>query len=94
VVYLLWLWRNVFHGPITKPENQNLPDLNGREKWLVLAPVVIAMFAIGVYPRWLLKPMEPSVLSVAQKVKTAHVAHFGQSGKSPLVRLSQETVKR
>jgi len=94
VVYLLWLWRNVFHGPVTKPENQNLPDLNGREKWLVLAPVVIAMFAIGVYPRWLLKPMEPSVLAVAQKVKTAQVAYFGQSSKSPLAHLSRETEKR
>lgn len=73
-VYLLWLWRNVFHGPITKPENRNLPDLNPREKWLVLAPVVVAMFAIGVYPRWLLKPMEPSVLTVAQKVKAAGTA--------------------
>jgi NADH-quinone oxidoreductase subunit M len=93
-VYLLWLWRNVFHGPITKPENQNLPDLNGREKWLVLAPVVIAMFAIGIYPRWLLKPMEPSVIAVAQKVKTAQVAYLGQSGKSPLARLPRVTAER
>jgi NADH-quinone oxidoreductase subunit M len=93
-VYLLWLWRNVFHGPVTKPENQNLPDLNVREKWLVLAPVVIAMFAIGIYPRWLLKPMEPSVLAVAQKVKTTQVAYFGQSNKSPLAHFSQETVER
>ncbi len=67
-VYLLWLWRNVFHGPLTKPENQNLPDLNPREKWLVLAPVVVLMFAIGIYPRWLLKPMEPSVMQVVQQV--------------------------
>ncbi|MCS3917675.1 NADH-quinone oxidoreductase subunit M [Fervidibacter sacchari] len=93
-VYLLWLWRNVFHGPITKLENQNLPDLNVREKWLVLAPVVIAMFAIGIYPRWLLKPMEPSVLAVAQKVRTAQVAYFGQSNKSPLAHLPKETAKR
>ncbi len=68
-VYLLWLWRNVFHGPITKPENQTLPDLNAREKWLVLAPVVVLLFAIGIYPRWLLKPMEPSVIAVVQQVK-------------------------
>ncbi|MCS7187579.1 MAG: NADH-quinone oxidoreductase subunit M [Armatimonadota bacterium] len=73
-VYLLWLWRNVFHGPITKPENQNLPDLNAREKWLVLAPVVVVMFAIGIYPRWLLKPMEPSVLAISQKVKATQTA--------------------
>ncbi len=73
-VYLLWLWRNVFHGPLTKPENQNLPDLNTREKWLVLAPIVIVMFAIGVYPRWLLKPMEPSVLNVVQRVRETNLS--------------------
>jgi len=94
MVYLLWLWRNVFHGPITKPENLALTDLNAREKWLVLAPIVILMFAIGIYPRWLLKPMEPSVLAVAQKVKTTQVAYFGQSGKSSLAHLPQATVKR
>jgi NADH:ubiquinone oxidoreductase subunit 4 (subunit M) len=68
--------------------------LNGREKWLVLAPVVIAMFAIGIYPQWLLKPIESSVIAVAQKVKTAQVAYLGQSGKSPLARLPRVTAER
>ncbi len=92
-VYLLWLWRNVFHGPITKPENQNLPDLNAREKWLVLAPVVIVMLAIGIYPRWLLKPMEPSVLALEQKVKTAQTASI-RFGSSPNASLTEFTLKR
>lgn len=83
-VYLLWLWRNVFHGPITKPENRNLPDLNPREKWLVLAPVVIVMFSIGIYPRWLLKPMEQSVLTLAQKVKLTKTVNLNQT-ELPLV---------
>ncbi len=67
-VYLLWLWRNVFQGPLVKPENQALPDLNAREKWGVLVPVTILLFAIGIYPSPLLKPMETSVSAVVQKV--------------------------
>ncbi|MFN3421192.1 MAG: NuoM family protein [Armatimonadota bacterium] len=92
-VYLLWLWRNVFHGPITKPENQNLPDLNPREKWLVLAPVVIVMFAIGVYPRWLLKPMEPSVLAVVQKVKASQAVST-RLDSSPFAGFARLTFRR
>ncbi|MFA0757708.1 MAG: hypothetical protein NOOUEUKL_000359 [Candidatus Fervidibacter sp.] len=84
-VYLLWLWRNVFHGPITKPENRWLPDLTFREKWLVLLPVTLLLFAIGIYPRWLLKPMEPSVLATLQSVKKTAVAGKFK-GTSPLAR--------
>jgi len=84
-VYLLWLWRNVFHGPITKPENRWLPDLTFREKWLVLLPVTLLLFAIGIYPRWLLKPMEPSVLATLQSVKKTAVAGKVK-GTSPLAR--------
>lgn len=92
-VYLLWLWRNVFHGPITKPENQNLTDLNPREKWLVLAPVVIVMFAIGIYPRWLLKPMEPSVLAVVQKVKASQAVSI-RLDSSPFAGFEKLTFRR
>jgi NADH-quinone oxidoreductase subunit M len=84
-VYLLWLWRNVFHGPITKPENRWLPDLTFREKWMVLLPVTLLLFAIGIYPRWLLKPMEPSVLATLQLVKKTAVAGKVK-GTSPLAR--------
>jgi len=84
-VYLLWLWRNVFHGPLTKPENRWLPDLTFREKWMVLLPVTLLLFAIGIYPRWLLKPMEPSVLATLQLVKKTAVAEKVK-GTSPLAR--------
>lgn len=38
------------------------------------SPIVIVMFAIGVYPRWLLKPMEPSVLNVVQRVRETNLS--------------------
>ena len=38
-IYMLWMFRRVFFGPMTHPENQKLSDLNRREL-LILAPVI------------------------------------------------------
>jgi NADH:ubiquinone oxidoreductase subunit 4 (subunit M) len=59
--------------------------LTFREKWMVLLPVTLLLFAIGIYPRWLLKPMEPSVLATLQLVKKTAVAGKVK-GTSPLAR--------
>jgi NADH-quinone oxidoreductase subunit M len=48
--YLLWLYQRVFLGEITNPANANLPDLSVREQ-LTLAPLVVAAFWIGLYPK-------------------------------------------
>jgi NADH-quinone oxidoreductase subunit M len=59
-VYLLYMFQKVMFGPITKPENEKLKDVNGREL-VVLLPLVALIFAMGIYPRPFLKSMEPSV---------------------------------
>jgi NADH:ubiquinone oxidoreductase subunit 4 (subunit M) len=46
--------------------------------------VTVLLFAIGVYPRWLLKPMEPSVLAALQSVKGAAVTERPLIGGRPL----------
>ncbi len=48
--YLLWLYQRVFFGEITNPANAKLPDLSLREQ-LTLAPLVVAAFWIGLYPK-------------------------------------------
>jgi NADH-quinone oxidoreductase subunit M len=47
-VYMLWMFRRVFHGPLDKPENQSLKDLNGLEVG-VMIPLILLMFIIGFY---------------------------------------------
>jgi len=49
-IYMLWAVQRVFFGEITNEENQKLPDLRVREYW-VLAPIIIFIFAIGVWPK-------------------------------------------
>lgn len=58
--YLLWMYRRVMFGPITNPENEALLDLNGREI-AYLVPIVLMAFFMGVYPKFFLSRMEPSL---------------------------------
>jgi NADH-quinone oxidoreductase subunit M len=59
-VYMLWVFQRVMFGPVTHPENEGLKDLNGREL-LVLAPLVVAIFAMGIFPNFFFEKMNPSV---------------------------------
>ncbi|MCC6443930.1 MAG: NADH-quinone oxidoreductase subunit M [Armatimonadetes bacterium] len=62
-IYMLWMFRRVMHGPLDHPENRSLPDLNLRER-LILIPISLMMLFIGIQPNHFLKPMEPSVKAV------------------------------
>ncbi len=63
-VYLLWMYRRVFFGPLKNDANKNLPDLSLRE-WGYLTPLVIMMFVMGLAPNLFLKPMEKSIQKLA-----------------------------
>ncbi len=86
-VYMLWLFRRVFHGPITVPENRHLPDLSFREKWLVLAPITFFLFLLGIYPACLLKPSEATLRQVSERVLSQRGPSFTRQskGKVPMV---------
>jgi len=73
--YMLWMLQRVIFGKLTKPENENLTDLNGREK-LVLIPLVILIFWIGIYPKPFLNRMEPAALSILERVRQTKTAEF------------------
>ena len=59
-IYMLWMFRRVFFGPMTHPENQKLTDLNQREL-LILVPVVALIIIMGIYPQPFLSRMKPAV---------------------------------
>jgi NADH-quinone oxidoreductase subunit M len=59
-IYMLWMFRRVFFGAMTHPENQKLADLDRREL-LILAPVVALIIIMGIYPQPFLSRMKPSV---------------------------------
>jgi NADH-quinone oxidoreductase subunit M len=67
-VYMLWMYQRTMFGKITKPENENLKDLNTREK-IILIPLILAIFWIGLYPKPFFVKIEPSVKSLIENTK-------------------------
>jgi NADH-quinone oxidoreductase subunit M len=59
-VYMLWAYQRVMFGPLDKPENKALIDLSLREI-MVLLPIAIMFFVMGIYPKPFLSRMEPTV---------------------------------
>lgn len=47
-VYMLWWFQRLMLGPITKSANRRLPDLT-RTEWLVLTPLAVMVFWIGLF---------------------------------------------
>jgi NADH-quinone oxidoreductase subunit M len=70
-VYMLWMFQRVMFGKVTKPENENLKDINWREK-VVLIPLILAIFWIGIYPKPFFNRMEPSVKSLIENAQTKY----------------------
>ncbi len=68
-VYLLWAYQRVFHGEPTAIDRET-PDLRLKER-LVLAPFVVAIVALGVYPKPVLDRIEP-----AAEALVAHISEY------------------
>lgn len=65
--YMLWLFQRMMFGTIDKEENRNLLDMNRREI-AYMAPLILFMFWIGLYPKPFIRIMEPAVINIVQKV--------------------------
>jgi NADH-quinone oxidoreductase subunit M len=64
--YLLWMYQNVFYGPIKHDENNRLMDIDGREQ-ISLWPLVAMALIMGVAsPLWM-KSIDPAVAQIQSK---------------------------
>jgi NADH-quinone oxidoreductase subunit M len=74
--YMLWLYQRLFFGPLRTPgresadrsSNQPLRDLNWREVF-ALAPLAVFVVWIGLYPKFFLDRMAPTLDRVAVTVE-------------------------
>lgn len=66
-VYLFHLYQKVMFGPITKPENKNIPDLSLREA-IIMVPLIVLMVFMGLFPNPILNLTEPSMRKVLEQV--------------------------
>jgi len=71
--YLLTMYKHVVFGPLSNPKNQNLPDLTGREV-AALAPILALTMVIGIYPRFFLERIEPTVDHLLTRLESAGAA--------------------
>src|SRR5687768_14423626 len=67
-VYMLWMFQRVFYGKVTNDHNKGLPDLSFRE-WAILGPLTAAAIGMGVAPNVFLKPMEPAIQRIVDRVQ-------------------------
>lgn len=67
-VYMLSMVRRVLYGPLTRRENQNLTDLDGREV-LAVALLCVPIVWIGVKPSLFVAPAEATLDHIAARVE-------------------------
>jgi NADH-quinone oxidoreductase subunit M len=68
-VYLLWMYQRVVFGEITHEENRRLTDMSARE-WALMAPILLFIVWIGVYPVAFTGKMEATVDALIAQVQS------------------------
>jgi NADH-quinone oxidoreductase subunit M len=70
-VYMLWMFQRVMFGEVTHAANEKLKDLSLREV-VIMIPLLVFVFWIGVFPNTFLEKMNPSVEQLIQQVNGKH----------------------
>ena len=71
--YMLWLYRRVIFGKLTKDDLKSIMDMNRREV-AVFTPLLVLTILMGVYPGPFLEIIEVSVANLVDQHKTAMAA--------------------
>lgn len=78
--YMLYLYRRVVFGELTKDDVRAMPDLSARELWL-LVPIAAVTLWMGVYPESFMAPMRADVVRLVERLDRA--APIGDSQPTP-----------
>ncbi len=73
--YLLWAIQRILFNPLERPENMHIRDLNAREL-VVMAPLVVAIVWMGVYPAPILRRTEGAARRFVQIVESRAGSQF------------------
>jgi len=65
--YILWMFQRVMFLKSNSPENAKLKDLDLRE-YIMLLPLVVLIFWIGLYPKPFMKTFDASVTKLISRV--------------------------
>jgi NADH-quinone oxidoreductase subunit M len=83
-VYMLSMVQKVFFGPLDNPKNEHLSDVNARET-VALAPLLVLVFAVGLFPNVLLSRMHDSVVGAVGRYVEGRIAYQDHRGASDTV---------
>ncbi|HXJ84738.1 MAG TPA: NADH-quinone oxidoreductase subunit M [Candidatus Methylomirabilis sp.] len=73
--YLLTMYKHIVFGPLTNPKNERLLDVNRREV-AALAPILALTLVIGIYPRFFLDRIEPTVDQLLTRLEKAGATRY------------------
>jgi len=68
--YMLYLYRRVIFGTITRADLRSILDLSPREKF-VFAPLLVLVLWMGIYPSSFLRPIQASVNHIVAQATAA-----------------------
>jgi NADH-quinone oxidoreductase subunit M len=71
--YMLWLYRRVAFGTITRDDLKSIKDLRWNEM-VAFAPLIFLALWLGIYPSFFTRPMEPAVAQLLQQAQTVDTA--------------------
>ncbi len=71
--YMLYLYRRVVFGTITRDDVRAMLDLNWREV-VVFAPMIAIVIWMGIYPSSFLHPMQPAIAHIVQHLEASRQA--------------------
>jgi len=71
--YMLWMYRRVIFGELTKDTLKRILDLSPREI-LVFAPLILLVFWMGIYPEPFLNVLHESVGQLVERYELARIA--------------------
>ena len=80
--YMLWAYQRVFYGEITHAENREIPDLNRREQWVLVAMCAF-MIWLGVHANFFLRRYEMSCEYILRHASPAVSTQAAQPNPSP-----------
>jgi len=81
-VYMLWMYQRVFLGKLNSPANDGLTDISLREK-LILLPIIVMMFWIGIYSAPFLRRMDASIELIQQRIDDARGPYHVRQRPAP-----------
>jgi NADH-quinone oxidoreductase subunit M len=90
-VYLLWMYKRVMYGDITKEENKKLKDMNGREYAYIL-PIMLFIVWIGVNPKPFLDKTTASVEHLLQKVNYQRIIENPENVESKVIVKDEKSI--